>query len=255
MRCFAGAVAERDAVAALEFALVAPLMAVMLLSVFDGARALIIWQQTANAAQAITQAAEKLSVNTTTGATTLDQQDMQNVMTTIYAEMPGLNRGAGTGIFPGKFSVTLSEIEYLPLCTYSDASKCPAQIPHVVWSSYLATPTTGAPQLIQSATLLRKCDSVQRLVSVAQFSNDSTRLGQMLDPTKVNGGVDMVLTPQVVADVQYQFTPVFLAMWPGSPTITFWASATLSTPAGGNDQIISFDTSAGAGNVSVCNPP
>jgi hypothetical protein len=96
--------------------------------------------------------------------------------------------------------------------------------------------------------LLRGCG---KLTAVAQFPNDASQLTKMLDPTKVAGGGAMILTPQIVADVRYQFTPMFsLFLKP----ITFWASATVPAPLG-ISQAITFNAAAPTGNVVSCTVP
>jgi hypothetical protein len=169
-------------------------------------------------------------------------------MSTVYAQIPGLALGSGKGAYTGPFSVTLSAIVYLPLCTLT--AGCAPQTPYTLWSSYL---TEGGPQLMTVATpaspLLRPCGS---LSGVSQFPNDNTQLSKMLDPTKTAGGGPMTLAPQVVADVRYVYTPLF-SLFIGGP-VTFWASATAPTPVGGAAQAVAF-SAGGAGNVVSCTLP
>ncbi len=242
------AMRNRRAVAALEFALIAPVTAVLLVGVFDISRAMTAWEETCNAAQAIAQAAEKLSVPANLGQPTLNATQMQNAMSTIYAQMPGLNLGHGGGSLPGLFAVTLSSIEYLPLC--QNTSGCAAQTPYTAWSSYFAE---GGGQLITktlgSGALLRACGA---LTAVSNFPNDATQLTKMVDPTKAIGAVPMTLTPQIVADVHYTFTPTFSMFL--NP-ITFWASAVVPTPLGGTNMTTTFDTTPPTGNVVSCPLP
>jgi hypothetical protein len=260
----APAIGARDAVAALEFALVAPVLAIMLLGVFDGARALVAWQQTENAAQAVAQAAEKLSVTPGVTTTALTYQQMQNAMTTIFAEMPGLSMGNTKGVFPGLFTVTLSEIVYYPQCRYSvfggnPNAKPPTgcgfsatnpQIPYTYWSTSLQ-PAYGGQQ---TGNVLRACGKLTREYPTwdsVPGNPQPTRFQQMLDPSDF-GNNPIVLSPQVVADVQYQFTPSFLVLLPSHPTITFVASAELSTPFGDNTQLITYTPGAGDGPINNC---
>jgi hypothetical protein len=144
-------------VAAMEFAVTAPVLVLMIWGVYDVARALVAWEETTRAAEAIAQAAEKMSVTGNTDATTgapilaLTSQRMQDAMTTIYAEMPFLGLGNSTGAFRGIFSVTLSGVTYNPPCPASaqGPSSCVMpQIPNVVWSAYL---DQGGNQLLTPA--------------------------------------------------------------------------------------------------------
>jgi hypothetical protein len=260
----AAALDGRDGVAALEFALVAPVLAIMLLGVYDGSRALVVWQQTENAAQAVAQAAEKLSVTPGVTTTSLTFQQMQNAMTTVFAEMPGLSKGNTKGIYPGLFTVTLSEIVYYPQCKYSvfggnpnanpptgcGFSAANPQIPYTYWSTSLV-PAYGGQQ---TGNVLRKCGALTREYPTwdsIPANPPPTRLEQMLDPSNF-GNNPIVLSPQIVADVQYQYTPSFLVLLPRHPTITFLASASLSTPFGDNTQIITYTASEGDGKINNC---
>ena len=118
---------------------------------FDLTRGVSVWNQTNNAAQAIVQAAEKLSVppDLSSGTTTLTAKQMQNAMSTLYAVIPGLNMGTN-GSYNGSYSVTLSSIVYLPIC--QTTSDCAPQKPYVLWSSYL---TEGGSSLVKVSTKQR----------------------------------------------------------------------------------------------------
>jgi hypothetical protein len=249
--------ADRRSIAALEFALVAPILATLTVGIFDLARAFSIWEQINDAAEAIAQAGEKLSVTVNAqgqAATTLTATQMQAAMSTVYAEIPGLQWGTGTGIFPGQFAVTLSSVVFLQAnqtwCTTN--SGCTEQLPYTLWSSFFTE--QGGAQLITGPAdqLLRSCNGP--LTPVAQFpdSPGSNQLLYMVRPSMA--GVTVPLVPQVVADVRYDFTPNFpFAL--GAGTITLWASATLPAPLGGVTQEISFNNAAPTGNVVQCNIP
>jgi hypothetical protein len=252
------ALAERRSVAAMEFAMIAPAIATMALGVFDIGRALIVWQQLNDAAVAITEAAEVMSITTGTGgaATQLTAAQLQNAMTTIYAQIPGLNLGAGNGMFPGAFSVTLSSVSFYPLC--ATAVSCGSvQTPYTDWSSYL---TSGGVKLEQppgtlATSLLRPCYPTA-LVAVRQFPNQAPQqLQDMVNPLLVKNGATMTLAPQLVADVSYQFTPTFpFFVHP----VTLWASSALPAPFGGLSQQVALSpagTYTQSTNPEACPTP
>jgi Flp pilus assembly protein TadG len=240
---------ERRSVAALEFAMVAPVVLTMTLAVFDLARALVLWEELQHAAEGIVEAAEKLSVTTVSGqpATQLTLTQIQAAMSTIYPEIPGLAFGTGTGVFPGQYSVTLSSVVYLEAnntwCTTT--SGCTAEEPNTLWSAYL---TEGGSQLITTpaSSLQRQC---VQLTPVQVFPDNSQELTDMVTPGQGTAGIPLV--PQLVADVQYKFQPSF-PMFLGKTTFTMWASATLPAPLGGVTQAVSFSNSAGTGSVLAC---
>jgi hypothetical protein len=240
-------------VAALEFALVAPVMIIMFFGTLDICRAYIAWQEVNNTAEAVVQAAEKLAV--TQGATTtqLNVTQMQAAMSVIYVQMPGLDYGNGDGLLgQGRFAVTLSEVDFAPLC--NTTAGCAPQAPQTLWSGWL---TEGGPFLDQTSSknnkLFRDCE---RLIPVASFPDDDTQLTVMVTPTLAQapggGGTGVTLVPQLVADVQFTFKPTLGAF---VPQIVFRASATLPAPLGGTAQEVTFDNSAGSDNIKLCPAP
>jgi hypothetical protein len=240
-------------VAALEFALVAPVMIIMFFGTLDICRAYIAWQEVNNTAEAVVQAAEKLAV--TQGATTtqLNATQMQAAMSVIYVEMPGLDYGNGDGLLgKGRFSVTLSEVDFAPLC--ATTAGCAPQAPQTLWSGWL---TEGGPYLNLTSS---KADMLYRdcmpLIPVASFPDDDTQLTVMVTPTSAlapGRGIGVTLVPQLVADVQFRFIPTIGAFV--TKPIWFRASATLPAPLGGTSQEVSFDPSAGTDNVKQCPAP
>jgi Flp pilus assembly protein TadG len=235
-------------VAAMEFAIIAPVVLMMIWGVYDAGRALIAWEETTHAAEAIAQAAEKLSVTGNVDATSgapvlaLTSQRMQDAMTTLYAEMPFLGLADNSGSFNGNVSVTLSGVTYNPPCPASQQGPgacVTPQIPQVVWSAYLVE---GGAQLL--APPLTPLASVQRACGTPPYitGNFSDNANQLLTLTDVNkagaGGTDTVLIPQVVADVHYVFIPTFPLI---GRSFTFWASASFPAPLGGDDQPIVLD--------------
>jgi Flp pilus assembly protein TadG len=229
---------RRRAVAAIEFAFVAPVGVTLMIGVFDLVRGFVIWEQTCNAAEAIAEAAEKLSVTTGSIATSLTATQMQNAMSTVYAQVPGLSLGNGDTASGSSFTVTLSSVVYSPTCTTTTG--CATQTPYTAWSTYL---TQSGVTLTNPP--LRACGT---LTEVASFPDDSTQLSKMAYWS--SGSIP--LTPQVVADVKSYFVPMF-SMFTGP--VTFWASATEPTPLGGTNQAISFNATSPTGNVQTCTVP
>jgi hypothetical protein len=255
---------DHRGVAAMEFAIIAPIMVLMIWGVWDISRALLAWEETYHAAEAIAQAAEKLSYtgisypNTNNPVTALTAQQMQDAMSSIYAEMPWLNLGNPGGLFTGGYQVTLSGVSFnqlglpgAPPCTPPQAT-CLTQSPVVLWSSYL---TEGGPQLTlppvnQPNALYRLC--TPNPVPVAQFPNNAHQLQDMIDPNLQTGGSsNMILMPQVVADVVFTFQPSFPLL--SNLTYTFYASASFPAPVGNDNQQIVFDQKdSGANTVENC---
>jgi hypothetical protein len=234
--------AETRCIASVEFAMAAPIMLTLTLSGVDAARAYLIWSQVHNAANAIAEAAEKMSVTTssTTGAVTtqLTADQMQQAMSVIYAEIPQLNLGNGGGLFPDAFAAVLSSISYSPVC--KAATNCGGQTPYLVWSSALSV---GGSNLYQGFD--RHCGNIS---PVARFYDTNANVSQIVSPV-LAGGVSMTLSPQLVADVFYSFHP-FFPFFIGNTQIV--ASATMPVPIGDLTQVVTLNTSASTGNVLSC---
>jgi hypothetical protein len=256
----------------MEFALITPILLTFSLAVYDISRALLVWQQINNAAEAVVESAEKLSVqNAPLGKATLTPAQIQQAMSTVYAQMPALFPGRTTtpygGIFAGPFGVTLSSVEFAPLCspyakTPCNSSNVPRQYPFTVWSSYL-TLGTGNPHINlmipqQNDPLLRPCspDGQKKVLkAVAQFPNTvPEQFTDMADANQQFGNQPIVLVPQLVADVQYQFVPAFpMFSKLMFPALTFIASAALPTPVGQTDAVVTLN-GAGSDNPVACPP-
>lgn len=267
------ALAERRSIASVEFALIAPILLSISLASLDLSRALLVWQQVNDAAEAVVENAEKMSVTTNKDGlvvSALTPAAIQAAMSTIYAQMPGIfvsrpNSPFG-GVFPGSFAVTLSSVAFTPLCNPNATPTTPActlanvppQSPVTVWSSYL-TRGKGNTRINLNYTpepnnpLLRPCGA-NAMVARSQFPN--TIPGQfttMIDPTKVQGAPKMVLVPQLVADVQYNFVPLFSLVF-GNVTIPFVASAALPAPVGQTNSYVDLN-GTGSDNPVYCGAP
>ena len=82
----------RDGVVALEFAVIAPVLALMLVGAYDVAHSLFVWQQAVTAAEMVVNTANTLaqeSESTTTNANLTPNQATE-AMAAIYAVMPWL---------------------------------------------------------------------------------------------------------------------------------------------------------------------
>ncbi len=228
---------------AVEFALIAPVVLSLTLGSLDAARELLIYGQIHNAANAIAQAAEKLSVTTdpSTGniVCELTADQMQQAMSTIYAEIPGLNLGNGGSLFSGAFAVGLSSISYTPSCTA--VTSCGPQTPVMLWTTALSF---GGPNL--GGWAYRPCGYTP--TQVAHLPNGKLSMLELASPV-VAGGTAMTLVPQVVADVAYQFNPWFPLF--GSTTLLY-ASASYPAPIGALNAAITINTSASTAGVVSC---
>ena len=182
----------RGGVAAIEFALVAPLMVVSCAGLYDLTTGFLAWQRLNLATLAIAQIATAMAAGSTV-TNTLSLAQAQTASSAIYAYLPDTLSAA-----PSSFSVTLSSVVMLPAvpgcvsnCTYTA---------HVAW--------TGVYQGTPSPSLERPCDASggSALNSVPDTASPS--------PGTLPADVYSV-APLLVVDVTYTFRPLFLTMFSG----------------------------------------
>lgn len=206
---------RRRGVVALEFAAITPVLIIMVLGAWDTARALIVWQETLEAAKTIAFSAQALAVQPDL-TTDISPQNATLAMTTIYGTMPKIKMG----IYTGAYSVTLSSVQFTPVGdgTYTAA---------LLWSVPL---TEGnSPPMISSVT--RTCGGT--ITQVAKWPQDQTNL------TVIATLLVTLPASTVVADVHYQYTPAFFNFITGK--IDFWESYQLPNLSGPQAQLLTYD--------------
>jgi Flp pilus assembly protein TadG len=203
----------RRALAALEFALIAPVLVLMAFGSYDIVQGFIAYTRVNYAAQAVAQIATSLAV----AGTNLNQlNDTQALAATsaVYALLPALS-----GPHPPAFSVVLSSIAMTP--TVSGCTSNCTYTAHVAWSS-----------VFQGSGTPRPCDTTQG-VSVITAVSDS------VSPLPTTLPVDAYSSsPLLVADVTYTFQPLFLIAIQSSITMTSTAYFSLRT--GGPSNWVQF---------------
>ncbi len=173
------------ALAALEFALIAPVLLLTTFAAFDIVQGLIALNRLTNVATAVSELGTEMAA-TPTYTNTLSRAQANAATSAIYALMPELS-----GASPPVFGVVLSSIAMTKNvaacrsnCTYS---------PHVAWSAALQG-TNGT---------VRPCD-VTLGVPVLVFVPDTQDPSPGTLPVSVQG-----VQPVLVADVSYMFQPLF----------------------------------------------
>ena len=208
-------IAGRRGNVAVEFALIAPVLMIFIIGVFDVSKAMLLYQQVYNAAHTISISASNVAVQPD-GSTSLTVAEVQQVLSAIYAEMPMVSARVETG----RRSVTLSSITFVqdnPACVPTPTDTCNST-PYPAWSvGYTGGNATGF------TVATRACGALEQESATGLRSGDLTSI-----PTAgiTNPG------PILVADVHYQYTPLFLNFVTGP--IDFWATSfwpVRSTPA------------------------
>ncbi len=219
-RCSALAAASQ-AVAALEFAILAPVMALLLLGVYNLARVAIIWEQVWSASRSIAESATTLA-NQPDGSSSLDTQEVNLSLSEIFAQIPWVAAGIANGPYggtgqntPNTITAVLSSVNYLPE-PGCKASKCPYQ-QTIQWS--MAYFPKGFSGFVGSA--FRPCTQ--------------STAGKPIPSTIVNiatykGDPIYVSDPFVIADVSVVVTPFFFNFIVGNVTL----SATSYVPVRSN---------------------
>lgn len=242
--------AARRAVAAMEFALVAPVLLLMIIGVFDISKAMILRQEVINTAHSISLTASLLAVQTLTtagvsipldytgnpngalyqtinGTTQLTTGQVSEVESDIFAEIPWLR----SGVEHGQASVTLSGIEFsaLPSGTCEPYTTCTYWIPFVAWSVPYqpGTPNSGKSggtnyDGVNFQPYKRACGPMQSgVLNIYTSQSVPLTLANFTSTLRIAGIT--YPDPIVVADVSYTYTPAFLRFITGP--LTFVASA------------------------------
>ncbi len=128
--------------AAMEFAIIAPVLVLLLLGVYEICNAAIVYEEVQNAAHSIPASASNLAVQST-GATALSYPQIQLAASEVWAQIPELR----TGFQNGAASVTITSVTFLKTalgCTPTQASHASCNYtPTVAWSVAYTGGTSG----------------------------------------------------------------------------------------------------------------
>jgi Flp pilus assembly protein TadG len=240
---------ERRAVAALEFGLCVPLLVLLLMGLVDIAKGLILWEQVNNTARAIGLSATSLAIQPD-GSSSLSVAAAQQAMSAIYAEMPWLR----SGIEQGTRSVTLSAITYVPTpssCLPTATDNCGPWSAAVAWSvAYQGGYASGTGQrdpLFQANLVTRSCTMAPIQIAANSVQGPPLNVVRTLNVTQPE--------PILVADVHYQYKPVFYRFVTGP--LDFWSSSyypsrSINSTAGPAYQYTKYDITNQANGAGKC---
>ncbi len=239
-------VRDRRSMAALEFGLIAPIITTILAGGYDAATAMTAWEQVNSAAKAVVESAEKASVQAD-GTFNLTTAQASVAMSAVYAEIPGLpGQNNKLAADTGAFSVTLSSIVLQPAgCQITVSTAC---TPNTAWSTVLAL---GPNQQLLSG-LLRRCGALTVSSSFSPPPGTIESSDGFLYPLGVVPIANVHQpTSMLIADVQYNFQPYFLAYLTGP--IALWGSASFPVPGGPIDTTyVTYTQGQGDGSSQVC---
>ena len=225
-------------IASLEFALVAPVLLMLVIGGFDISRAMLLWQQVWLAAHDISLSAATIAVQTDK-TSTLTPAQAQQAMSIVYAAMPTVRNGAASGVR----SVTLTSVDFVPVanCTpVTGNTNC--YVASVVWSV-----TYGGGGQAGWTPLTRSCGPLP-LVQIQPTANPPAGVSQLGVLTTLNVSSP---DPSIVADVHYQFTPMPFDLFMKKQD--FWATAIFSTRTGATASVTTqYATYTGTDGTGTC---
>ncbi len=203
----AGLRAACQGIATIEFALIAPVMFILLSGVYDIARVLILSSEVNDAANTIAITASNIAVANADGTVQITYSQAQQALSLVYAEMPWVR----LGIEKGARTATLSAVSFAAVtgsCTASSSQNCYNAVVGFSLayadSVKIASNTPGNSTSFSSSNATRSCTGYLTQIG----PTDSYKTGQ----TALNTlRTDNVTTPDtiMVADVSYTYTPIY----------------------------------------------
>ena len=192
-----GLLRARSGIAAIEFALIAPIMIAACAGLYDLTTAFLALQRVNMAALAIDQILTfQAAADTLTNTNILDLPEVQTATSAIYAYLPGTMTAptSSFGVVVTSVVVTLQNTSCTSACTY---------VPNVAWSG-----------LYQGAAgSLRPCGANALTWVADTTTSSSTALPIDLQPPQANPQPPQ---PMLVVDVYYTYTPLFFTFVTGN---------------------------------------
>jgi Flp pilus assembly protein TadG len=220
-RCIAAA---RNGVAALEFAILAPIMATILVGIFDITKCVILWEQLTNTALSIAESASALAIQPD-GSSSLTQTQAQQALSVIFAEMPWLRAGIatgnpGAGVVPANtVAAVLTSVSYQP--TVSTCTASCSYVPVVQWSK-----AYSGHNFMTGSSVLRPCTTLTQTNPGAGYTVTTVPTQQISTSYQNDGNTNP--DPFLVADVKFIYVPFFFRFLTGPVTLA--SSSFAGTP-------------------------
>jgi len=203
----------RAAVAAMEFAILAPVMALLLIGVFDLGKAAILWEQVWSASRSISESASTLAIQPD-GTTSLTQNQAQQALSLVFAESPWI----ASNIETGPRSAVLTSVSYSP-----SVAGCTTQCSYVAvveWSKYYQC-SAGTICKVAFKPDLRPCVTLTQVRAGGPRSLTTVPTRELSEALQRQNVTQP--DPFLIADVRYTFKPWFYNLFTGD--IALWASS------------------------------
>lgn len=215
---------DRSGTPALEFALIAPVMLLILAGTYDVTQIFIAMRQVTSAAQEIVQIATEQAVQPDQTISLTTQQAYQ-AQTAIYAIMPRLKSGADVS----QYSVTLSAIVLVPTPPGCVAGSGCTYVANTAWSTTLPL----------GIKVRRPCGIVTQVAPTEPATISNLSIWGMTTVTSV-----------VVADVTYTYQPLFSGFITGP--FKFQRTSFLPPRAGTPTDYVKYDKDNVGKNTDIC---
>jgi Flp pilus assembly protein TadG len=209
----------RSAVAALEFGILAPVMALLVIGVFDISKAAILWEQVWSASRTISESAATLAIQPD-GSAQLTGAQANQALSAVFAEIPWLRAGIATSQETstnagGTASAVLTSVNYA--VSQGCTTAC-SYVATVEWSK-----PYGYPGFITGSSVLRPCGPLSQGGPGLPRNPGSISLAPLasLPSDKIT-----VPDPFLMADVQLTYTPFFYNVFLGKVTFaatSYWS--------------------------------
>jgi Flp pilus assembly protein TadG len=214
----------RGAVVALEFGIIAPVMALLVIGVFDISKAAILWEQVWAASRSISESASTLAIQAD-GSAQLTSGQATQALSLVLADIPWLREGIATAHeSSGNAGNTVSAV--LTSVDYEIASGCTSNCAYqatVKWSK-----AYGFSGFNIGSSVLRPCGSTANSQAGSLQQNavgSPAALGTIptaIVENQLKADNISVPDPFLMADVKLTYTPYFFTfMGP----VTFWATS------------------------------
>jgi hypothetical protein len=212
---------DRESTAALEFALVLPVMLIILAGVYDLSEAVIIRAEIYNAAQTMAASASSEAVQAD-GSTALTYDQVQQVESSIWALVPTLRNGLHNGL---PMSITLTSLLFYtsPLgpCVFGQKTPC-SYFADPVWSESYTGGDSGTtfPSKVPTAAdcggyHIDEGNQVAGNAAISGDANISTfrtlNIVQSAATFSDTGTAqsEAGISPVLVVNIQYTYSPLF----------------------------------------------
>jgi Flp pilus assembly protein TadG len=211
----------RDAVVALEFGIIAPVMALLVIGVFDVAKAAILWEQVWAASRSISESAATLAIQPD-GSAQLTEAQATQALSLVLADIPWLREGIATkGATSSNAADTVSAV--LTSVDYEIAAGCKSACAYqasVKWSK-----AYGFAGFNTGSTVLRPCGSNGAPFLSQTAPGTPPNLGTIPTHDAETLPLAGILVPDafLMADVKLTYTPYFFNFMTGP--VTFWATS------------------------------